>query len=106
MVTNSAFPKNACKFRLGQMVATPGAIEVLRRAGDDPATFIARHRAGDWGDVCEGDKKLNDDAVAHEDDPARRERVLSSYQTSANEKLWIITEADRSSTCVLTPSEY
>jgi hypothetical protein len=33
-------------------------------------------------------------------------RVLSAYRTSAGQKLWIITEADRSATTILLPDEY
>jgi len=99
-------PQQNRKFKLGQMVATPGAIAALQRSGDDPATFIARHRAGDWGDVPPEDAKLNDAAIAHEGEPDKRDRVLSSYRTSANEKLWIITEHDRSVTTMLLPEEY
>ncbi|MEI8197731.1 MAG: hypothetical protein WCI73_17695 [Phycisphaerae bacterium] len=105
MITHTAHLPGR-KFRLGQMVATPGAIAALQHAGDDPAVFIQRHRSGDWGDVHVEDARRNDAAIAHESDPERRERVLSSYRTSANEKLWIITEADRSATTMLLPEEY
>jgi hypothetical protein len=92
---------NQCpKFRLGQLVATPGALEALQAAGQSPAEFLARHQIGDWGDVDAEDKKANDDALV------QGERLLSAYRTCKGEKLWVITEADRSSTCVLRPSEY
>jgi hypothetical protein len=58
-----------------------------------------RHRSGDWGDVCDEDKKLNDEAVDGEG------RILSAY-TVDGEKVWVITEWDRSVTTVLFPSEY
>jgi hypothetical protein len=99
-------PTRSAKFRLGQLVATPGAIQALQRAGQDPLTFLTRHRAGDWGDVCASDARLNDEAIAHEGDIDRQSRVLSSYRTNAGEKLWIITECDRSSTTLLLPEEY
>jgi hypothetical protein len=44
--------------------------------------------------------------VAHEGDGEQQARVLSSYPTAFGEKLWVITEADRSSTCILLPDEY
>lgn len=94
------------QIRLGRLVGTPGAIAALQRAGADPLTFIARHRSGDWGEVCAEDARLNDEAVAHEHDPERRQRVLSAYTTTAGDKLWVITEADRSSSCITTPGEY
>ena len=88
-------------FPLGAVVATPGALEALENAGHTPADFLSRHVAGDWGELeSEEDKRLNDQAVAG------GERILSAYRTKAGEKIWIITEADRSATTILLPSEY
>lgn len=61
--------------------------------------LLARHQEGDWGDVPPEDARENARSVEY------GWRVMSSYEV-AGEKLWIITEADRSSTCVLLPSEY
>ena len=88
------------KFSPGQLVATPGALEALEESGQSPVEFLSRHVAGDWGEVCDEDKALNDDALE------RGTRLLSSYTTLKGVKFWIITEADRSSTCVLLPEEY
>ena len=88
------------KFRLGKLVATPGAIEALADARQSPMVFIARHLRGDWGDCCPEDAQANDDALRN------GERLLSVYRTSIGVKIWVITEADRSSTCVLLPEEY
>jgi len=88
------------KFALGKLVATPGALEALVEAGQTPMEFVARHIRGDWGDVCDEDKQANEDALLH------GERLLSAYHTKAGIKIWVITEADRSSTCVLLPEEY
>ena len=87
-------------FPLGQTVATPGALAALQEAGQSPADFLARHVRGDWGEVCEEDKRLNDEALVN------GERILSAYDTRLGTKLWVITEADRSSTCILLPEEY
>ena len=91
---------NTPLFNLGQVVATPGAIEVMNSNGIIPADLLDRHVLGDWGVVCEEDKTSNDDAVRY------CERILSSYSFGKNAKVWVITEADRSSTCILLPSEY
>jgi hypothetical protein len=88
------------KFALGSLVATPAALEALERAGQSPAEFLIRHAAGDWGEVDATDRKLNDAAVK------AVERILSAYKTKAGERIWIITEANRSSTCILLPEEY
>jgi hypothetical protein len=88
------------KFPLGSLVATPAALEPLERAGQSPAGFLTRHAAGDWGEVDATDGKLKDAAAK------AGERILSVYETKASERIWVITEADRSSTCILLPEEY
>lgn len=91
---------NQSKFPLGQTVSTPAALKVLNDSGQSPALFLNRHSSGDWGEVCADDKAANEDALLHGD------RILSAYLTSSGVKIWIITEADRSSTCILLPEEY
>ena len=88
------------KFQLGQLVATPGALRTLEEAGQSPAYFLERHLAGDWGEVDAEDWRANDEALVH------GERLLSAYRTLTQIRLWCITEADRSSTCLLLPEEY
>jgi len=88
------------KFSIGKLVATPGAIEALADAKQSPMEFVARHIKGDWGEVCDEDRQANEDALRD------GERLLSVYRTSKGVKIWIFTEADRSSTCVLLPEEY
>lgn len=92
--------RNPVSFSLGQVVATPGALEALTVAGQSPVEFLSRHRRGDWGDVCRQDWSLNDESVSN------GTRILSAYRTATGGRIWIITEADRSSTCVLLPEEY
>jgi hypothetical protein len=94
------------KFTLGQVVATPAALELLNQCHEMPLTYLMHHASGNWGDLCSEDKHMNDEAIAHEGDPERMGRVMSSYKLPNGEKLWIITEADRSSTCILLPEEY
>jgi hypothetical protein len=88
------------RFSLGQTCATPGALEALSDAGQDAAHFLLRHQSGDWGDLTEDDKRENEFSVG------KYLRIFSAYHTSKGEKLWIITEADRSVTTILLPSEY
>lgn len=88
------------RFQLGQIVATPAALKAIEEAGQEPRFFLDKHAQCDWGEVDDGDKALNDQAVTNGG------RLLSAYRTLKNERLWIITEADRSSTCCLLPSEY
>lgn len=87
-------------FPLGQVVATPGALAALAKAGQGPQDFLTRHVSGEWGDLSEEDRRENQISLE------RGFRLLSSYRTNAGEKLWIITEADRASTCILLPEEY
>jgi hypothetical protein len=93
------------KFESGQIVATPGALEALREAGQQPSEFLSRFLAGDWGDLDDEDKTLNDEALVE------GSRILSSYVMKTGQKLWLITEATgddgkRASTCLLLPDEY
>jgi len=88
------------RFPLGRVVATPGALRALEKAEQLPAEFLDRHVNGDWGDVPEDDKQENEFSVEH------GFRILSAYTTSAGDRIWIITEADRSATTILLPSEY
>lgn len=94
------------KFKLGQIVATPSAIAAINRSKQSPAEFLRRHQLCDWGDICSEDKKLNDEAVAHEGDLTKQQRVLSAYKTVLGDVIWIITEYDRSISTILLPSDY
>ena len=68
--------------------------------GHTVATYMHRHHCGDWGDLCDEDKQANEEALEH------GLRILSHYRLGDNRRIYIITEADRSSTCVLLPEEY
>jgi hypothetical protein len=87
------------KFSLGKVVATPHALEALAEASVNPLELIRRHVNLDPGDLCADDQKTNLDAVI------RGGRVFSAYKYG-EVKFWVITEADRSSTCILLPEEY
>jgi hypothetical protein len=88
------------RFGLGVVVATPGALEVLGDLEISPSELVERHASGDWGDVPSEDARENEYSLKH------GFRVLSNYPLASGERIWVITEADRSSTCILLPSEY
>jgi hypothetical protein len=88
------------RFPLGRVVATPGALRALEKGNQNPFEFLARHQAGDWGDLCEEDKRENEFSVEN------GFRILSAYRTRNNTRIWVITEADRSATTLLLPEEY
>jgi len=88
------------KFPLGEVVATPGALQALSSSKQTLEEFLQRHVTGDWGAVSPSDRQLNEQALTD------GSRILSAYFTAEGEKLWVITEADRSSTCLLLPAEY
>jgi hypothetical protein len=87
------------RFPLGRLVATPGALQALADAGQDPMTFVRRHQAGDWGEVPEEDQQENEFSVTH------GFRILSAYRTTRGVRIWVITEADRSASTILLPEE-
>ena len=87
-------------FPLGQIVATPGALEVLEASHQNAAEFLARHVSGDWGELSA------DDIAENEFSLKNGFRLLSSYFTAAGQKLWVVTEEDRSLTTLLLPDEY
>ena len=89
---------NNAKFPMGLLVATPGVLAQIPQPEIQRA--LARHLSGDWGEVCP------DDAQANEQSLIDGTRILSAYHSTSGTKFWVITEADRSSTCVLLPDEY
>jgi hypothetical protein len=87
-------------FPLGKVFMTVGARKALEESNQSASEFLAKHSIGDWGLVCEDDSRENDFSV--------REgfRILSAYKTEKGEKLYVITEWDRSLTTILLSSEY
>jgi hypothetical protein len=87
-------------FPLGQLVATPAALDAFKRTGEEVWEYVIRHSKGDWGDICTEDKRENQFALKN------GLRLMSAYHLTDGTKIWIITEADRSVTTVLLPSDY
>ena len=90
----------AALFSTGQIVATPGALSALADAGANPVALLDRHQMGDWGEVPAEDAAENEYALLH------GFRIMSSYRLETGTRLWVLTEADRSLTTLLLPSEY
>ena len=88
------------RFPLGRLFLTPGAIEVLEDAGQSPQEFISRHARLEQGELCDDDHRENLFSVS------RQLRIFSAFKTARGVKIWCITEADRSATTILLPSEY
>jgi hypothetical protein len=86
-------------FKLGLVVATPGALKLCEANNINALALIGRHVGGDWGELDDHDVAANVHAVQHD------LRIFSSYAVG-NAKVWVITEADRSSTCLLLPEDY
>lgn len=92
-------------FKLGQVVATPAALQALEDAQQSVWEFLFRHVSGDWGELSDDDRRLNDEAVKD------GSRILSAYILKNGVKVWIITEATddhgtRAATTLLLPDEY
>ena len=93
------------KFSLGRIVSTPGALHALHQAGQSADEFLSRHVCGDWGDLDDEDKSLNDKALSD------GSRLLSAYVSRTGDWLYVITEATndvglRYCTTILLVSEY
>lgn len=82
------------------MIATPGALAALQQSGEEAAPYLRRHNGGDWGELSKQDTLDNETSLQH------GFRLLSAYTLRSGVKIWIITEADRSSTTILLPCEY
>ncbi len=95
-------------FELGDVVMTA---KVARMVDEEDDAFVIvldclqRHSEGDWGDLCEEDRRMNDEAIEAERDGGETDRLFSAYETGIG-KLYVITEWDRSTTTVLTPEDY
>jgi len=87
-------------FDPGQLVATPGVLAALEKSGQSPMDFLSRHVTGDWGEIPAEDRKENQFSLE------KGFRLMSSYRTTANDVVWVITESSRSHTTLLLPSEY
>jgi hypothetical protein len=87
-------------FPLGQVVTTPGAAAAFEASGDDPLAFLIKHVCLDPGDLDAHDIRENLLSVE------QGFRILSAYRLTDGTRIWLITEADRSSTCILLPEEY
>jgi len=89
------------RFPLGHIVATPAALEALSNTSTNALKLLRRHARGDWGDLCAEDIEANLLGLA------TGGRVMSSYPLPGTDQcIWIITEADRSVTTILLPSDY
>lgn len=86
-------------FALGQVVSTPNALAFAQKNQIDLGQLLTRHQTGDWGDLADEDKEANEEALLI------NTRIFSSY-SFGEDKVWIITEADRSFTTFLMPSDY
>jgi len=100
MQTNTHQESSVTRFALGQTYITPGAEEALMIAGQTEIEFLRRHMSNDWGELSDDDARENELSLKE------GFRLLSAYRTAKGQKLWIITEADRSATTILLPDEY
>ena len=91
---------NGPRFPMGRPTITPSAEAALNAVGIHPIRLLARHIHGDWGDLSVEDLAANELALR------TGKRLLSSYALPSGEKVWVITEANRSATTILLPDEY
>ena len=87
------------KFKLGKTYATAAVTAWAEKNEIDLTRYLRSHHCGEWGDLCDGDKTANDEALGNGD------RILSAYQIG-DRKIFIITEHDRSRTTIMLNTEY
>lgn len=88
------------KFDFGQVVATATLVRYCEEKNFSLLPYLIRHGNCDWGNLTWEDKEANETALKD------GLRILSSYTLSDKTIIWIITEADRSATTLLFPSDY
>lgn len=89
------------KFKLGRCLSTRNAAQLMGKQDINPLHLLMRHVNGDDGDLSADDKALNAAAIA-----SGKDRVFSAYNLSSGDRLWVITEWDRSLTTILLPDDY
>lgn len=87
-------------FDTGRVLVTCRVAGIMEDSADEIMACMDRHIQADWGDLSHEDRQANDHALGDGG------RLLSAYNLSSGVKIWIITEADRSSTTILLPEEY
>jgi predicted transcriptional regulator len=91
------------EMNIGQVLATADVMK-LSRENKRFASFVRasleRYRRGDWGEMSEGDKHLND--VSEESGRL----ILAAYESANFPEIWIMTSPDRSYSTVMFPEEY
>ena len=105
---------DAARFQLGQVVATPGALDLLQQTGFSAAALLNLHVHGNWGDCCQKDAVQNELAVVRQRQLISIYRLVDDAKLAATPRLkrtelptiWILTEADRSATIILRPQDY
>lgn len=93
-------------FSLGSLMATPGALKALEAHGKNAFSLLMRHVHGDWGTVGAEDAKENELSLKYDFRIMSVYRLDESKSTDRDNCVWIITEADRSSTTILLPDDY
>jgi len=83
----------ARKFDLGQVIITPTAADALAAAGQTADAILARHQAGDWGDVGQQERTVNEQGLAEG-------LNLVSVYAAGNQRISVVTKGDRLLTLV------
>lgn len=99
-MASSSVHRAGPRFKLGRILATPGALEIIADARVSIVDLLIRHMSGDWGDLPEIDREQNEIAIETE------QRILSCYALPGGRTVWVNTERDRSATTFLLPSDY
>jgi hypothetical protein len=88
------------KFEVGELVITPAASALIDSHGQTLDDLLARHQAGDWGDVSSQLRLVNEQGLAEQFN------LQSTYEMPCGQRIAVVTNRDRSITMIHLDSQH
>jgi hypothetical protein len=82
------------KFELGHVIVTPSATNAMAAAGQEASDLLARHQAGDWGEISDQERHVNELGLNGS------YNIVSIFPAGGGQRVTIMTKGDRSMTLV------
>lgn len=89
-------PLNApdLKFEVGEVLVTPTAADALDAHGRTVSELLGRHQAGDWGDVSDQVRLVNQRGLSE------GFNLQSTYLLESGQRLVVVTNGERTLTMI------